>query len=486
MSKQVVIIGGGYGGLSAASYLARDGYKVTLLEKNDHVGGRGMVMHDQGFTFDMGPSWYMMPDVFEEFFSDFGKKVSDYYDLVQLNPSYKVFFDNESFNVHAAPKVFDLFEQLEPGSSKMLKKLLTLTKEEYLLVRCQLLQQPMTKLSHTLRPGLAKFVGRPEALGSYHSRIKRYVKDERLQKILEFMVVFLGGSPQNIPALYTLLAYVDMGLGIHYPMGGMHTIAKAYESLAKEQGADIQTNVAVKSIQPAGKHGYKVHTKNGTYSAEIVVANADYHHVQTKLLGDTSVAKKWDKTVMSPSALLLYIGVNKKIPNLRHHNLFFDVDWDNHFNQVFKDKVWSNEPLFYVGAPSRTDSSVAPKGHENIFVLAPMASGLNPTKSQIDKTTHDVLARLSKHAGVDIPKHTVVMHTRSHDYFAKTFNAFQGTAFGPAHTLKQSTIFRSKMYDKRNPHLYYVGQYTNPGTGVPLVTISGKAVAELIRKQEQL
>ncbi len=481
--KKVVIIGGGFGGLSAACYLARDGYDVTLLEKNDHVGGRGMVMKDKGYTFDLGPSWYMMPDVFEDFFADFGKKTSEYFELVKLDPSYKVFFANEQYDVHDAPEVFTLFEALEKGSSEKLKLFLKQTKEEYDTVRKNLLELAMTNPTDALNSSAIKMLSRPELVGSYHRRVKRYVKDERLQKILEFMVVFMGGSPKNIPALYSLLAYVDMGLGIWYPMGGMSRLAAAYEKLALELGVAIHTNREVVGITRKNGRANIVETVDEAFDADIVVANADYQHVETKLLGIES--KKWDKMTMSPSGLLIYLGINKKIPFLRHHNLFFDVDWDAHFGEVFDQKVWSEEPLFYIGAPSVTDPSVAPKGKENIFILAPMASGIKVDKEQETRTVNKILERISKHTGVDIDKHTDVKHVRSHQYFIETFNAFKGNAFGPAHTLKQSAIFRPKMQSKHVQNLYFVGQFTNPGTGVPLVTISGKVVATLINKREK-
>ena len=485
MSKTAIVIGGGFGGLSAACYLARDGYQVTLLEKNDQVGGRGMVMQEKGFTFDLGPSWYMMPDVFEDFFADFGKKPSNYFELTKLDPSYKVFFDAESYDVFDAPRVYELFEQIEPGSSEKLKKMLDKTGNEYEKVRKDLLEIPMTELKQAMHPSSVSMLTNPELVGTYHRRIKKYFKDSRLQQILEFMVVFMGGSPKNIPALYSLLAYVDMGLGIYYPMGGMNQLVEAFKKLAEELGVTIKTNSPVNTITTNNGVVDGVVAKGKHYGADLVVANADYHHVETTLLDQKYASvKNWQKKVTSPSALLIYLGVDTKVEKLRHHNLFFDVDWDHHFSEVFKKKKWSKDPLFYVGAPSVTDDSVAPKGHENIFVLAPMASGLKPTTKQLYKTADDIVARLSRHTGVDLPRHTVVRHVRAHEYFEESFNAYQGNAFGLAHTLRQSAIFRPPMKSKKLPNLYFVGQYTNPGTGVPLVTISGKTVAALIQKEQ--
>jgi phytoene desaturase len=482
MKKKVVVIGGGFGGLSAACYLARDGYDVTVLEKNMQVGGRAMVMKDGDFTFDLGPSWYMMPDVFEDFFADFGKKPSNYFDLVKLEPSYKIFFGNESFDVNTAPKVYDLFEKLEPGSSEKLKSLLSKTKYEYESVRKNLLEKSLSKPTEAIDRTALQMITRPELVGSYHRRVSRYFKDVRLQKILEFMVVFMGGSPKNIPALYSLLTHVDMGLGIWYPMGGMNKLVEAYVLLAKELGVKIHTDAEVIEIENQDSLASKVHTKSAIFEADIVVANADYHHVETVLLSEKKPHKKWHKMTMSPSGLLIYLGLDTKVPALQHHNLFFDVDWDAHFAEVFDEKVWSEEPLFYVGVPSVTDPAVAPKGKENIFVLAPMASGIEVNEKQQLKTVDKIIERLSKHTGIAIADHIEVKHVKSHQYFLDTFNAYKGNAFGPAHTLNQSAIFRPNMRSKQVKNVYYVGQYTNPGTGVPLVTISGKVVAGVIQK----
>ena len=276
-----------------------------------------------------------------------------------------------------------------------------------------------------------------------------------------------------------------MGLGIWYPMGGMNKLADSFRQLAEELGVTIITNSPVTSIVTEVNKTIGVKTTEDEYLADIVIANADYHHVETELLPKAfKPSKNWDKQTMSPSGLLIYLGIDTKLDKLQHHNMFFDVDWDAHFAEVFGDKKWSKEPLFYVGAPSVTDDSVAPKGHENVFVLAPMASGVDARQEQIDETVDLVIKRLSRHTGVDLAKHIKVKHVRAHDYFKQMFNAHQGNAFGPAHTLRQSAIFRTKMQHKQIKNLYFVGQYTNPGTGVPLVTLSGKTVASLIQKEQ--
>jgi phytoene desaturase len=485
VSKKVIVIGAGFGGLSAAAYLGQSGYDVTILEKNPSAGGRAMVKKVKGYTFDLGPSWYLMPDVFEEFFSDFGKKPTDFYNLVDLNPSYKVFDQKDTFEVRTAPDVFHLFEDLEPGSTKEIKKLLTKTQKEYETVRKKLLITPQKSITEVVKnPESLKFLLNPELTRSYHSRVSKYTNSPEIQRILEFMTVFMGGSPDNIPAMYSLLAHVDLGMGVKYPVGGMGKLVEAFVDVAKKQGVKIIYNSEVESINSTKNKVSNVETSNGKlFEADIVIANADYHFVETNML-DAKTQKYpeeyWDKKILSPSGLLIYLGVNKIIPNLLHHNLFFDADWDKHFDEVFNKQVWSEEPLLYVCVPSKTDNTVAPEGKENMFILAPMANGDQPPREVIDKTVDSIIQRIEKKIGTKFSSDIEFKDIRAQDYFKNTFNAYRGNAFGLAHTFMQSGPLRPKMQSTKLKGLYYVGQYTNPGTGVPLVTLSGKAVSKLI------
>ncbi len=487
MPKRALVIGAGFGGLSAAAYLAKAGYNVTVFEKNDQPGGRAMVLRRKGFTFDLGPSWYMMPDVFEEFFANFGKHPSDYYKLVQLLPSYRVFTRREQHDVYPAPKAQELFESLEPGSGVRLQELLNITGDDYQKVRSGLLDLDGTQLRQTLNPDVLRILGRRSSRQSYHRRIGQYAHTPELQHILEFMTVFMGGSPHNIPAIYALLNYVDMGLGIWYPMGGFGRVVDAFVKVAAEQGVSFVYNAPVSRI--ITEKGKVVGVKAGDklYTADLVVANADYHHVETELLQPNNrsySAEYWTKRTLSPSGLLAYIGLNKKVPGLRHHNLLFDVNWDRHFREVFDQKLWSPRPLVYVSCPSKTDHTVAPKGQENIFILAPMANGLHPRQQTMEQTVDAILTRLEKLTSASIKNNVVFRDVRGHRYFEQTFNAYQGNAFGLAHTLRQSGPLRARMKSKKLSNLYYVGQYTNPGTGVPMVVTSGKVVARLIAKEQ--
>jgi phytoene desaturase len=483
VKKHVVVIGAGFGGLSAACYLARAGYRVSVFEKNSQPGGRAYVVKSKGFTFDAGPSWYMMPDVFNDFFADFGHKTSDFYRLKKLNPSYKVFTDDQAFDVHSAPDVHALFEAISSEDADGLRRLLAKTAKEYESVRSNILEKPFVSKREALSPQVLKMLLNGERLASYHKRVNKHVKDRRLQQILEFMTVFMGGSPKNIPGMYSLLAHVDMGLGIWYPMGGFGAVAKGFESLAKSLGVSIHYNIPVQNIIESAGKVVAVQTGDVQVQVDAVVANADYHHVDSQLLKTPNLRpEQWSKKVLAPSGMIALLGVNKRLPRLQHHNLFFDTDWDAHFREVFNKKVWSDDPLFYLCAPAKTDTAVAPKNYENLFVLAPMAAGLHPTPAQQQSTLKNIVARIEKQTKTSVMPHIVTQQILAHEYFEQTFNAYQGTAFGLAHTLFQSAVFRPSLQHKKLNNMFYTGQFTNPGTGVPMVVLSGKISAGLVQK----
>lgn len=485
MGKKVVVIGAGFSGLSTACYLAQAGFDVTVLEKNARAGGRAMVMKSHGFTFDLGPSWYMMPDVFEEFFADFDRTPDDYYELVQLDPSYRVYTEKNRYDITTAPHVFRLFEQVQPGSSVGLERLLKKTAKEYAMVRKDLLSKPMLNALGAVNPSALKLLLNPSLLGNYDARIRRFVDHPELTKILEFMVVFMGGSPKNIPALYSLLTHVDMGQGIWYPQGGFGRVVDALLDLAHELGVQLRYNHEVTRIVTTFREVNGVETAHGVIKCDAVVAAADYRHVETQLLDDRQRSysdRYWKRRTVSPSGLLGYIGVDRPVSGLLHHNLFLDTDWDQHFNQVFDQKVWSDEPLFYVCAPSKTDPSVAPKGKENLFILAPMAAGEQPSRDVLETTMDRVLRRIEQKTGASIRRHVIFRDVRAQNYFTETFNAYRGNAFGLAHTLRQSAFLRPRLKSRSIEGLYYAGQFTNPGTGVPIAILSGKVVSSLIKE----
>lgn len=485
VAKRIIVIGAGFGGMSAATYLAKQGHNVTVLEKNATVGGRAQVERRRGFTFDLGPSWYMMPDVFEEYFSDFNHKPSDFYVLKKLKPSYVVAGKNRQLEFGDVDTIKKMISGLEPKALKKFQEFYDMAKQDYADVRKGILTEPMIHMSEALQPDVLKFLLRPAMYQSYQSKIESVVKDDDLRHALQFMAVFMGGSPKDISAIYSLLSYVDMGLGVYYPMGGFGVLAESFMALAKQQGVTFMLDAEVQQINSSDDRVTSVTLKNNQkIQADIVVANADYHHVDQQLVSpeDRQYSQKnWRRMTLSPSALLLTIGIKKKLPKLAHHTLFLETDWEGHFADI-KSKSITKNPLFYVSTPSKTDASVAPKGHENLFVLAPMPHGVMPTMHEQESIANNIISRLEEFCGTTFADKIVMKDIKTSEYFEERFNALGGNAFGPAHTLKQSAIFRPRMRSSKLKNLYFAGQYTNPGTGVPMVVLSGKAVAKLIQK----
>lgn len=479
----IIIIGAGFGGLSAAAYLAKAGHSVTIFEKNSAPGGRAHTVYQDGFQFELGPSWYLMPDVFEEFFADFNHKPSDFYRLKQLVPSYRVYDSGGAFTARPRPAASMDFEQLEVGAGARLAQLLDETKKEYETVRRDILPLSGLSKSQYMKSSVLRLASDPKLLGSYHSRISKVVSHETLQHVLEFMVVFLGGSPRNIPALYGLLAHVDFGLGIWYPKGGFTAVAKAVEAVAKEQGVKIIYDAPVERLLVEKGRIKGVVVDGNEYAADRVVANADYHTVDTKLVPSEYRVfddRRWDSKTLSPSAVLATIGVKKHV-DLEHHTLFFDTDWDGNFADAFDLHQINDKPLFYVCAPSKSDAGVAPDGCENIFILIPISGKADVSQSQAEQLAQNAIERIEERVGQSFQKDIIIKNVYGPDYFKETFNAFNGNAFGLAHTSLQSGPLRPPMRSPKLPGLYFTGQYTNPGTGVPLVLISGKVVAGIMR-----
>lgn len=481
---KIVIIGAGFGGLSAAAYLAKAGHDVTVFEKNSGPGGRATTVYQEGFQFELGPSWYLMPDVFEEFFADFGRKPGDFYKLTQLVPSYRVYGEgDDEFTAHPYRAALMDFEHRETGAGPRLAKLLKETKHEYELARRDIL--PLSGLSTAayMKNSVMRLMMNPKLAGSYHSRIKKTVSDELLQHVLEFMVVFLGGSPHNIPALYGLLAHVDFGLGIWYPQGGFTAVAKAVENVAKEQGVTIIYDAPAEQFVVENDKVAGVVVGGETHVADAVVANADYHFVDTELTPPEHRLfneQNWAKKTLSPSAVLATVGVKKRV-NLEHHTLFFDTDWDENFADVFEHHRINGRPLFYVGTPSKSDESVAPKDCENIFILIPVSSKADIGQAKAESLVQGAIERIEQKTGDNFQADIAIKNVYPPSYFKETFNAFQGNAFGLSHTVKQSGPLRPPIRSPKLANLYFAGQYTNPGTGVPLVILSGKVVATALQ-----
>jgi phytoene desaturase len=485
--KKVIVIGAGFAGLSAATSLANKGFKVTILEKNSVPGGRARVFREKGFTFDMGPSWYWMPDVFETYFGKFGKKPSDYYQLVRLDPSYAVIFDTTSaVDIPAGiDKLKQLFEQIEPGSGQRLEAFLEQAAYKYDVGMNKFVWKPSRSIWEFVSLKLLYDLGRMDVLQTFAGHIRKYFSDPKLLQLMEFPILFLGATPENTPAMYSLMNYAEISMGTWYPMGGMHEIVKGMVALAEEKGVKILLNQNVTRIDVVGGVAKQVVTETGTYDADVVVAGADYHHVDTKLLGQYRNYSDayWDKRTLAPSSLLYYLGINKRIPKLQHHNLFFDEDFKQHAYEIYTQPQWPSKPLFYASAPSKTDPSVAPEGCENLFLLIPVAPDLKDDSEEIhERYFNVVMERLEAYVGEDIRSHVVYKRTYAHRDFMSDYNAFKGNAYGLANTLMQTAFLKPTLKNKKVANLFYTGQLTVPGPGVPPSLISGLVVADEVEK----
>jgi phytoene desaturase len=484
---KVIVIGAGFSGISTASFLAQKGYDVTILEKNEMAGGRARKFEAQGFTFDMGPSWYWMPDVFDRYFKEFGKKTSDYYDLIRLDPSYCIYFGQDDImNIPAnMSELEDMFEKYEKGSSKNLKKFLTEAEYKYEVGIKEMVFKPGRSLIEFLDFRIFKSLFRLQMFQSMSTHVRKLFKNEKLIKLLEFPVLFLGATPENTPAMYSLMNYADLALGTWFPKGGMHKIVEGMVSVAEELGVKFVYNEAVEKIHIPNGEAKKVITATGEYEADIVVASADYNHIDQDILSSKHQnysEKYWDSRTMAPSSLLFYLGVDKKLDGLLHHNLFFDEDFKQHAYEIYENPEWPSKPLFYVCCTSKTDETAAPEGCENVFVLIPLAPGLEDTEELREKYYNIVMERLEKLTNQTVREHVVYKRSYAHKDFKKDYNAFKGNAYGLANTLRQTAILKPALKSKKVKNLYYTGQLTVPGPGVPPSLISGQVVANEIYK----
>jgi phytoene desaturase len=484
---KVTIIGAGFAGLSAAAILAKNGCDVIVLEKNEMAGGRARTWAKDGFLFDMGPSWYWMPDVFENFYNLFNKTTSDFYKLERLDPSYRIYFGKEDLlNIPSTLEaLYQLFENLEPGSRKNLDSFLAQAKYKYDVGMNEYVFKPSHSVMEYFDPRLAASGIKLQLLGNMRKHVYKLFKNEKLRKLLEFPVLFLGATPQNTPALYSLMNYADLVLGTWYPIGGMHKIVSAMQKIAQEQGVKFIFNAEVTKIEAEAGKATKVITSGETYQTDFVLANGDYHHIEQKLL-DTEYRNYgesyWQNRTMAPSCLLFYIGLNKKLKNILHHNLFFDEDFDQHAEEIYTDAKWPSKPLFYACCPSVTDLSVAPEGCENLFFLVPVAPGLDDSEIEREKYFNLLVQRFKNLTGNDISNCILFKRSYAMNDFVEDYHAFKGNAYGLANTLKQTAFLKPKMKSKLS-NLFYAGQLTVPGPGVPPAIISGQVAAkEIIKK----
>lgn len=491
-NNRVVVIGAGFAGISAATHLSHSGYQVTLLEKNSTPGGRARKFEAEGFTFDMGPSWYWMPDVFDSYFKYFGKKTSDYYDLVRLDPSYAVIFgENDFLDIPASMAEFkDMLNKLEPGSGAALDKFLTQAEYKYEVGIKDFVYRPNRSLTEYAQLSLLKDVVKLDLLQSMAKHVRKFFKHEKIIRLMEFPVLFLGQTADKIPALYSLMNYADIALGTWYPMGGMYKIIEAMVSLAEKNGVEMRYDSEVSHIHTENGRAKSVILKDGSIvPCDVLIAGADYQHVDSELLSKEErnySPEYWDKRTLAPSSLLFYLGVDKKLDNLKHHNLFFDEPLGPHADAIYENPRWPEKPLFYVCAPSITDKSVAPEGKENLFVLIPLAPDLHDTEEMREKYFHIVMDRLEKLTKQDIRNHIVYKRSYAHNDFKSDYHAFKGNAYGLANTLSQTAILKPSLKNKKVKNMYYTGQLTVPGPGVPPSLISGQVVATEVMKENKL
>jgi phytoene desaturase len=489
--KKVVVIGSGFASLSAACFMAKNGHEVTILEKNHTPGGRARKFEVDGFLFDMGPSWYWMPDVFERFFAQFGKKVEDYYNLVRLDPSYQVIFnENEKWSIPKnVEQLAAYLENIEKGAGIQLYLFLEEASVKYQVGMKDLVFKPGRSLNEFMSVDFFKGLIKLDLFTSHSKHVRKYFKDPKIISLLEFPVLFLGAKPQQTPALYSLMNYADIKLGTWYPMGGMNKIVEGMVTLAASLGVKIICNEAVNGFDIEPGVVSHVKTVNSKHACDIVIAGADYHHVDQELLDApfrNYSETYWDKRVMAPSSLLFYLGIDKKLDNLQHHNLFFDEDFGQHAIEIYDQPQWPTKPLFYVSCPSVTDPDVAPVGKENLFILIPVAPGIEDTDATREKYFKMVMQRLERLTGQTILPHIIFKKSYAHNDFIADYNSFKGNAYGLANTLNQTAILKPSIKSKKLSNLYFTGQLTVPGPGVPPSLISGEVVANEIIKNLSL
>lgn len=482
--KKIVIIGAGFSSLSASCYLAKAGYDVTILEKNSYSGGRARQLKREGFIFDMGPTFYWMPDVFESFFSDFGYLPSDFYQLNRLNPAYEVYFD-KGYSIKIGDNLESIkatFEQVEKGSSVELQKFMDVAEDNYNIAVKDLVYKPGQNIFEIITAKTALKFG--SFVDTIQKQVRRRVKNKELRKILEFPVLFLGAKPSNTPSFYNFMNYADFKLGTWHPKGGMFEVAKAMHDLAEKLGVKIKHNSQVDEITTADGIATGVVVGGENYECDILLSGADYHFTESLLPAEFRQYSQsyWNNKTFAPSALLFYVAFDKKLQNVSHHTLFFDVDFERHAQSIYDTKEWPDEPLFYASFPSITDVTVAPEGKEAGIFLVPLAAGLDDSPELREKYYNIILDRMELLTEQKIKSHVIFKETYGVSDFISDYNSFKGNAYGLANTLLQTHVLRPKLKSKKVKNMYFTGQLTVPGPGVPPSLISGKVVSTLIEK----
>ena len=487
MGKNIAIIGSGFSALSASCYLAQSGHTVTIFEKNSTIGGRCRQLKKEGFTFDIGPSWYWMPDIFDKFFADFNKKTADYYQLDKLSPAYKIFFKDDEITIgDTLEKICLEFERIEKGSSVPLKKFISKAASNYDIAINKVVLKPGISPLELVTPETIMRVD--QFFKTISKEVRKHFKNPKLISTLEFPVLFLGAKPNKTPSFYSFMNYADFGLGTWHPKGGMYEIIKAMSSLAKSLGVSIKTDSPVNKINVTDNKASSIVIGEQTLTFDVVLSGADYHHSETLL--DKQYRqyseKYWSKKTFAPSSLLFYIGFDKKLKNVQHHNLFFDTNFETHAQEIYDNPSWPEAPLFYANFPSITDHSMAPKGAETGFFLIPIAPGIEDTPEIREKYLNIILDRFEKLTKQDVKNNIIFKESFCVKDFIKEYNSYKGNAYGMANTLLQTAFLRPNLKSNKLKNLYFTGQLTVPGPGVPPALISGKLVAELINKHHNV
>ena len=435
----------------------------------------------------MGPSWYWMPDVFEKYFKDFDKNINEYLNLKRLDPSYRVFFDDEIIDIPANyESLKELLEGMEEGSGDKLDEFLKQAEKKYKVGIENLVYKPGLSVKEFINKETLTGVLQLDVFQNMHKHIRKYFKNEKIIKLLEFPILFLGATPKNTPALYSLMNYADIKLGTWYPEGGMHKIVEAMVNLAEEKGVKFYTNEEVKKLSYLNREITYVITTKKTYDADYVICSGDYHHFDQNILDEkfrNYSETYWDKRVLAPSSLLFYIGLDKKLKKVLHHCLFFDKDFEKHAEEIYTTPRWPSEPLFYASFTSKSDSTVAPKGHENMFLLMPTAPDLEDNKIIRERYFDLIISRLEKLTNQNIKDHIVYKKSYAIRDFKKDYHSFKGNAYGLANTLFQTAILKPSLKNKKLKNLFFCGQLTVPGPGVPPSLISGNVVASEVLKK---
>lgn len=483
--KQIVnIIGSGFSSLAASCYLAQQGYEVTIFEKNETIGGRARQIKRDGFTIDIGPTWYWMPDIFESFFADFNKKPSDYYILDKLNPAYSVYFGKDDYITieDTLEKIIIAFEKEEPGSSEKLKLFIEDAKNNYKIAMNDLVYKPGVSPLELVTPKTIKKINK--FFSTIKKDVRKEFKNHKLITILEFPVLFLGAKPSDTPAFYNFMNYADFGMGTFHPKKGMYEVVLAIENLAKELGVKIKTEHPIDQIIVENGVAKGIVSKGKTYNSDVVLSGADYHHTETLL--DQPYRqyseKYWSKKVFAPSSLLFYVGFDKKLKNVNHHTLFFDVDFETHAKAIYDTPQWPENPLFYASFPSITDSSCAPDGKEAGIFLIPLAPGIEDTEALRAEYFDKIMTRFEHVTSQHVKNNVIFKESFCLKDFIADYNSYKGNAYGMSNTLLQTAFLRPKLKSSKVKNLFFTGQLTVPGSGVPPSLISGKLVANLVVK----